>query len=262
MIEQKNGGPALARNAGLRTAQGKYVYFVDGDDYIIPSAFPRVLDFLRNNDTDILDFEASTFFERTGETEFKKRQYPIASGTGQEIFVAWEKAKLMENACWRRIFRRSLISDNDVYFIDVYEGEDEEWTPRIFSYAGRVVHLPLCVYVYRRRENSITQSRSTRRTFTDIIKISDSLVEFSKSPHLSSEFRKTLLGVISYIYWRSIRGIKIDGRFDDELISEIERRFYLMDYNVKFSRRYLYRPFIRTFGLKAFYALKYWNRRG
>lgn len=82
-------------------------------------------------------------------------------------------------------------------------------------------------------------------------------MEFSKSPHLSEEFRKTLLGVVSYIYWRSFRGIKLGGTWDEELIADIEKRFRIMDYSTKFHRKYIYRPFIRLFGLKAYYALKY-----
>lgn len=262
VIDKINEGLSSARNVGLRASCGKYIFFVDSDDYIIPSAFHNIFNILvRNDDIDIIDFDMCLLWDNKGMSEFREQRFPLVSGTGQNVFVCWEKANMMSNSACKRIFMRDIITRNKVYFYEGIESEDEEWTPKIFSYARSVVHLSECVYVYRMRETSITHVRLTKRCFTDLIKISDSLMEFSKSPHLSDEFRKTLLGVISYIYWRSFRGIKLGGVWDEEFIADIEKRFYIMDYSTKFHRKYIYRPFIRIFGLKAYYALKYAHKR-
>ena len=48
------GGPGPARNAGLEQATGDYVWFVDGDDYLLPGALEAVRDTLRNDPADVL----------------------------------------------------------------------------------------------------------------------------------------------------------------------------------------------------------------
>ncbi|WP_303146672.1 glycosyltransferase [uncultured Cloacibacillus sp.] len=261
IIEKENGGASTARNVGLCASCGKYIFFIDSDDYLLKAGFHDLFNFLQKHDDefDIIDFEMCLFWDNTGVIEYEERTLPRTLGTGQDVFTIMEKANLMNNSSCTRILKHSLIIENGMHFFEGIESEDEEWTPKLFSYAKKVIHLPICVYVYRMRDTSVTHVRLTKRCFTDLIQISDSLMEFSKSPHLSDAFRKTLLGVISYIYWRSFRGIKLGGVWDEELIADIEKRFYIMDYSTRFHRKYIYRPFIRIFGLKTFYAIKYRN---
>ena len=261
VFEKENGGLSSARNFGLRKASGRYIFFVDSDDYLTDSAVDKLIEFLEQNDADIIEFDGCVDEDGVITSGHRSTKSTEVYGDGQDVWVRQEKASCFENVVWLRCASRKLMIDNKVYFYEGVNSEDEEWTPRLFSYAHKIAWFPSCIYVYRLRQGSITRRRETRRDFTDLIKISDSLMRFSKSPHLSDEFRKTLLGVISYIYWRSFRGIKLGGVWDEELIADIEKRFYIMDYSTKFHRKYIYRPFIRIFGLKAYYALKYAHKR-
>ena len=42
MIHQQNSGPSVARNKGIRIAKGKYIGFVDSDDYIEPNMYEEL----------------------------------------------------------------------------------------------------------------------------------------------------------------------------------------------------------------------------
>ena len=257
VVDKINGGVSSARNTGINIANGKYIYFVDGDDYIANNALHKVLLFLSSNDSDIVEFDGCILENGVIRSGIRDRKAVGKSGSGQDVWTWEEKRSCFENVVWLRCIARDIIIQNAVYFYEGAESEDEEWLPRVFSYARSVAYLDDYIYIYRIRDGSLTRIAETNKSFADLIKVSDSLVKFSQSSHLSDEFRKTLLGVISYIYWRSFRGIKLGGVWDEELIADIEKRFYIMDYSTKFHRKYIYRPFIRVFGLKAYYALKY-----
>ena len=54
LIDQENKGPGAARNAGLLVAKGKYLMFIDGDDYVSSDFIEKMIDTLENNKSDIV----------------------------------------------------------------------------------------------------------------------------------------------------------------------------------------------------------------
>ncbi|MGL4253948.1 MAG: glycosyltransferase, partial [Fusobacteriaceae bacterium] len=57
IISQKNGGASVARNRGIDEARGKYIWFVDADDYVLENRFGILLEKAIGNDLDILSFD-------------------------------------------------------------------------------------------------------------------------------------------------------------------------------------------------------------
>ena len=56
VIHKENGGLCTARNIGLANASGKYVSFVDSDDFMDTDAYEKIINILKHNEADILDF--------------------------------------------------------------------------------------------------------------------------------------------------------------------------------------------------------------
>lgn len=59
-LHKKNGGPSSARNLGLEYASGKYIWFVDSDDWVEKDALQNILDTLLHRDADICFFGLNT----------------------------------------------------------------------------------------------------------------------------------------------------------------------------------------------------------
>ena len=60
VIDKKNEGVAVARNAALQSAQGKYILFVDADDIFYPQALKKIYERLLESDVDYLRYEFQT----------------------------------------------------------------------------------------------------------------------------------------------------------------------------------------------------------
>ena len=56
-VRQKHGGVSIARNTGIQMARGRYLQFIDGDDYLIQAAYEHCLDIVRySQDIDVVPF--------------------------------------------------------------------------------------------------------------------------------------------------------------------------------------------------------------
>src|SRR5690625_1653273 len=56
IVSQENSGQSVARNKGIKKAQGKYIYFLDSDDYILPQTFEQLINTLEENKLDLIRF--------------------------------------------------------------------------------------------------------------------------------------------------------------------------------------------------------------
>lgn len=258
IINEKNEGISNARNKGIRAASGKYVMFVDSDDYLVADALGKVLDFLRGNDeADMVEFShyelpegADTLIDRTDLRN-------VTSGDGQFICSEWISGDCFYALVWNRIVLRSILTDNDVYFYPNLSCEDEEWVPRIFAYAKHVEFLPYNVYVYRKRAGSITLTGTgTRRNYLDRAAICDSLVAFSNRPGFSPEYSNALKRQASNMFWTLFDAIETDDGYDEDAIEKLKERMYLIPYSKNFKRRWFYRFMLWLLGVKLFHSLR------
>ncbi len=257
VIEKENGGLSSARNAGLDAACGRYVFFVDSDDYLTDGSVEKLICFLVDCDADVVEFNGYFNIDGSIKSSIRDARAVGVCGKGQKVWANLQKQSCFDVMVWLRCVSRELLILNELYFLEGIIHEDEEWTPRVFSYADNVTYLDDYIYVYRQRSGSIMASPKTHKNFVDMIKILDSLTEFAQKQHLSGEFSRGLLNLTSDMYFETIKGIKRGNVYDIELISELEKRLSYAHYSSKFNRKYFYRYFIHIFGLKAFYVLKY-----
>lgn len=144
-LRQPNQGVSVARNYGMMIAKGKYVQFIDGDDYLIQSPYEHCLDIVRYHQPDIVTF----LYSKGKDTEVSyELPTPI---TGTEYL----NNNNLHGAVWSYIFRRSIIGSLQFTPGIVY-GEDEEFTPQLFLRAERIFKTNAEAYYYRENDNSVS----------------------------------------------------------------------------------------------------------
>lgn len=163
VLSQENKGTSGARNTGLHHASGKYVYFVDPDDYILENSLEVPLRKMDEESLDVLRFGYTEVDESYRPTQScKQPERPDYSSALMDGYTFM--AQRLGIACyvWTFIFRTSLLKDNGIYF---YEGDyfdDTPWLPRVLAKAQRVDSLDWKRHFYLIRSSSLVQSRSER----------------------------------------------------------------------------------------------------
>lgn len=145
-IRQRNQGLSAARNTGLQLATGKYIQFIDGDDYLLQVPYEHCLDHIRYNDADMVLFDFSRGEEAT--TTFTPED-PV---NGTEYMLQ----NNIHGTAWGYIFKRSILGE--LRFTPGIFHEDEEFTPQLMLRAEKVYATKVKAYMYRWRENSIISS--------------------------------------------------------------------------------------------------------
>lgn len=151
-LRQRNQGQSVARNMGIRCATGKFIQFVDGDDYLIRAPYEHCLDIIRFHDADMVLFYG---------TDKEQPEVPF-SYDGPTTGVAYMHQNNIRSAVWGYIFRRNILGS--LRFPAGVIHEDEEFTPLLMLRAEHVYSTPSEAYFYRKRENSTMTSQSKRHT--------------------------------------------------------------------------------------------------
>lgn len=143
IIDQKNAGLAAARNTALRHIRGRYVTFVDSDDWLLPGAVDVLMDTATQHDADIVEGCFRLFI---GARFYPGYSHPF------EVYDCWT-GQLQGYACGK-VLRAELFAH--VCFPEGYLFEDTLMTLILFPRCHRIVTIPDDIYVYRFNPVGIT----------------------------------------------------------------------------------------------------------
>lgn len=191
VVSQENRGLSVARNVGLAKAVGQYIQFVDSDDWLNTGVIVHLLDRCVVNDLDILSFD----LVRVNELGCQK-YYPKNIKLSNRVFCGEEllgHAFIQAPVC-KYIIKRDLLLNNSIVFFPSIFHEDEEFTPRMFLFADKVMLTNTLVYNHFTRTNSITQNvHNQERSLKDKISVALMISTYSKSQSLRSSQMSALI---------------------------------------------------------------------
>lgn len=153
-----------ARNTGLKAAKGKYVWFIDTDDYIQENCLSHVLELCEQNDLEILHFNIQDNFRN-----IMRRLVPTDVITGPEEELISKKQQCIEITFpWNRVYKREFLIDNNLWFNDLYGG-DVVHTILAVNACQRIMNVDEFFHFYRiDNMSSDTKSAATAQKVYDM----------------------------------------------------------------------------------------------
>ncbi len=158
IFSQKNGGASAARNKGIELASGDYIYFVDSDDYIADNTLDFLMSLLKDN-IDLLGFKrvhTKKLCLKSSSTNLNEiEQSDIIDGIS---FI--EKKGFRDEVGWYLV-KRSFLKNENIFFMEGTMLEDISFNLQLFAKAKKIIFIPLDVYRYVSRVNSVMTNRGS-----------------------------------------------------------------------------------------------------
>ena len=155
---KRQGG---ARNTGLKEAKGRYVWFVDSDDYVMPNCLGKLLREAEAEDAEMLLFDYATVTNgKSQQVVYPKIEDRIV--TGDELLLqVQEQWYVCVPTAWNKLYKREFLMQNGLLFIEDVMYEDTDLSLKMLAYLKRIKYVNVVAYNYRQNAQSITNVRST-----------------------------------------------------------------------------------------------------
>lgn len=166
--ESGDNGQSVARNRALDIVRGEYLLNLDSDDYYVPDTLERLVKEADASSLDMLYFSAKTFYEtddlsRTNPERQDNRPDIPGVLSGPDMYVQMEKTGAFRPSACMFMFKRSLVEEAGLRFVEGIIHEDLLFTMMIVPLAKKTAFLNETFYMRRMRAGStMTTARGVR----------------------------------------------------------------------------------------------------
>lgn len=157
VIHQHNSGLAMARKNGLDIAQGKYVMFIDSDDWIDMDMLDDMYEIAVREQADVVCSQYKRVNEQ-GRTEYFTVNFePFICRNAGETMYHMHVTRYINSCAVTKLIKRTLLST--ITFCDnLAIGEEHDMVCQLFLKASKVIVTDRAYYNYFTRRNSISHS--------------------------------------------------------------------------------------------------------
>lgn len=183
VIHKQNGGVSSARNAGLDTAQGEWIWFVDGDDYIAENVLKRICQEIQERpNADLIQMGMNYLYD---DNRLVPQKIKLVDNIEKNKFLL----QYITYHNHRLLFKREIIEKNRLRFTQgLRVAEDQEFQLKYMMLCKTPIQIPISAYIYRQREGSATHdSNTSNRIVNDTFTVLENLNRFINEKQISAE---------------------------------------------------------------------------
>ncbi len=153
VIHTRNNGPAAARNIGIETSKGSFMFFVDSDDYIENNALSLLIENYNQHKADIIVGDFNKIKDGISDSGHN-RFFPSSKLLTKQDITNYTRCYLEKpnrfplfTQSWGRLFKSSIIKKNNIFFnTDLRTFEDVAFNFDYLKYTNKLFFLKEAVY--------------------------------------------------------------------------------------------------------------------
>ena len=168
---EENGGLSSVRNRTIAEAQGKWIFFADGDDLFSEHFVETALRFQEAQE-DIIIHERLKFLEQKQEEQpcTVTALTPVKEGAGRELSISCMcldpsygtrcglSSRAFYHAAWGALYRKEFLVKNNLLFpVGQKKAQDAVFNTEAYFHAERIAYLPYIMYYYRGNPQGIKE---------------------------------------------------------------------------------------------------------
>ncbi|MHD0314255.1 glycosyltransferase [Fusobacterium varium] len=169
IINKKNEGASKTRNLGINLAKGKFIYFMDADDYIEKNMLLEMYDKAEKDNLDIVvcDYYNEDFKTRKYVKNLDIKENEIISGVEYARYLLQSEKKIVPSI-WGKMIRRSIYINNNIRFPEnIFIGEDTVLGIKTAYFSKKVGKINKPFYHYIIHEAQGTKIIDKEKEFLD-----------------------------------------------------------------------------------------------
>lgn len=208
VLTQKKQGVSAARNYALDAATGKYISFVDSDDFLQWNAYEILTMVAEKDELDLIMFGANVFPEGNGEEWIKEKldsHYKVYEQKAAGEVIFHEKASVP--FLWMHFLKRSLLERPwKIRFDETMElGEDQLYQFQYVPRAKRIMVIEDKLYNYRWVRNAslmqLYSSRKVKKVEMHLTLVEKVIAVWKREGYFATEIDNVATWMTNFIYW-------------------------------------------------------------
>lgn len=214
VFHKVNGGQNAARQCGIDHAAGRYILFLDSDDFLDVEAVTELADYLKDNEPAVVAFGHDVVSPRG---ELLRSYAPWASGFNR---VDLQRLSLNSDSLWRQCYCLQRLREAPFSLVQgVRIGEDLSSAMSLNLTLSEGVSFGRVLYHYVLRPSSITQ-KPPKEVLFDIMKSFDEVIRRCGPDYSGCLEEIEWMAILHCVYWGGMRIAQADG-FDLEMQSRV-----------------------------------------